>query len=80
MFKLEADCDNCAHRKVCSFVYNAKNDIEKLKNTQYGKNPNTDYNWDVMAKHRNVDITFSCPDFQVNIVEKGVNIKLLSDD
>ena len=80
MIKLEADCDNCVHCNVCGFSYNAKNDMEKLKYTRYSENPNTDYSWDFMAKQRNVDITFSCPDFQANIVEKGVNIKLLSDD
>ncbi len=73
MIKLEADCDNCMHKKVCSFAYNAKNDMEKLKYTRYGKNPNTDtdYCWDDMVKYRNVDIIFSCPDFQVNIVKRG---------
>ena len=70
MIKLEADCDNCMHKKVCSFAYNAKNDMEKLKYTQYGKNNNTDYSWDDIIRYRNVDITFSCPDFQVNIVKK----------
>ena len=70
MIKLEADCDNCMHRKVCSFAYNAKNDMEKLKSTQYGRNNNTDYSWDDMIRYRNVDITFSCPDFQVNIIKK----------
>ena len=68
MIKLKADCDNCIHKKVCSFVYNAKNDVEKLKHAQYGENPNIGYSWDDMVKYRNVDITFSCPDFQVNIV------------
>ena len=73
MIKLEADCDNCMHKKVCSFAYNAKNDMEKLKYTQYGKNPE-DYCWKDMVKYRNVDITFSCPDFQVNIVKKETMI------
>ena len=70
MIKLEVDCDNCIHRKVCSFAYNAKNDMTKLKSTEYGKNNNTDYSWDDMVKYRNIDITFSCPDFQVNILKK----------
>ena len=80
MIKLKDDCDNCVHVWVCGFSYNAKNDMEKLKYTRYSENPNTDYSWDFMTKQRNVDITFSCPNFQANIVEKGVNIKLLSDD
>lgn len=74
MIKLETDCDNCMHKKVCSFAYNAKNDMEKLKNTEYGKNPTEDYYWKDMVKYRNVDITFSCPDFQVNIVKKETMI------
>ena len=43
MIKLEADCDNCIHRMVCSFVYNAKNDMTKLESTQYGKHNNSAY-------------------------------------
>ena len=71
MIKLKTECDICMHKKLCRFVYNAKNDMEKLKNTQYGNSPDTDYDWDYMTKYRNVDITFSCPNFQVNIVKKG---------
>lgn len=71
MIKLKTDCDICMHKRICRFVHNAKNDMEKLKDTQYGNSPSTDYDWDYMAKYRNVDIFFSCPNFQVNTVKKG---------
>lgn len=71
MIKLKTDCDICMHKRICRFIYNAKNDMEKLKDTQYGNSPNTDYDWDYMAKYRNIDIIFSCPNFQVNTVKKG---------
>ena len=80
MIKLEADCDNCVHVGVCSFSYNAKDDMEKLKYTRYSENPNTDYSWDFMTKHRNVDITFSCPNFQANIIKKDLVLKEETND
>ena len=63
MIKLATDCKDCIHSKMCKNKDNAKYDMEKLKRTNYGKGPNDDYGWDLMISSRNVDITFSCPDF-----------------
>lgn len=63
MIKLETDCNDCIYSKMCKNKDNAKNDMEKLKRTNYGKGPNDDYGWDLMMRSRNVVITFSCPDF-----------------
>ncbi|WP_289307852.1 hypothetical protein [uncultured Phocaeicola sp.] len=38
--------------------------MKKLANTTYGNGPNDDYGWDVMMKSQNVDVSFSCPDYQ----------------
>ena len=63
MIKLATDCDKCIHKKMCRNKDNAKYAMERLKNMQYGKGPNDDYDWDTMMKARHVGITFSCPDF-----------------
>lgn len=63
MIKLATDCDKCIHKNICRNKDNAKSDMEKLKKMTYGKGPNDDYDWNVMMKHRNVIINFSCPDF-----------------
>lgn len=64
MIKLTTPCVKCIHSKVCSFRDNAVHAMDKLKNTTYGKGPNNDYSWELMMGAKNVDITFSCPNFQ----------------
>lgn len=59
MIKLKTNCDDCTHKKVCKNINNAERFMEKLKKTQYD-----DYDWDFMARHYNVIIEFSCPDFE----------------
>lgn len=68
MIKLKTDCKDCIHEKVCKNKNNAKYDMEKLKNTMYGKGPNDDYYWYIMMEARHVDIEFSCPDFTSGVV------------
>ena len=63
MFKLKEDCEKCSHNVVCKNKNNAKNAMEKLKNTRYGDGPNDDYGWDIMSNNLNITITFSCPDY-----------------
>lgn len=70
MIKLKTNCDNCIHKKVCKNINNAENNMNKLKKTQYGSGPNNDYDWDIMMKHNNVVIEFSCPDFEKLILDK----------
>ncbi|MCM1179384.1 MAG: hypothetical protein NC347_03950 [Clostridium sp.] len=64
MLKLLTDCDKCIHGKVCKNKDNPKDAMGKLTNTTYGDGPNDDYGWDVMMKSQNVDVSFSCPDYQ----------------
>lgn len=64
MLKLRTDCDKCIHNKVCRNKNNPKHAMQKLVNTTYGDGPNDDYGWDVMMKSQNVDVSFSCPDYQ----------------
>ena len=68
MIKLSTDCKKCMHAKVCKNKDNALHAMEKLKNSNYGKGPNYNYDWDIMMNHKNVDITFSCPDFSSGTV------------
>lgn len=64
MITLTTDCDKCVHKGVCKYEGNAKSDMNKLKNTMYGKGPNDDYDWDIISNSRNVDIKFSCKDYR----------------
>lgn len=64
MIKLKTNCNDCIHKKVCKNVNNARYNMTKLKDMQYGSGPNDDYNWDTMMEHHNVIIEFSCPDFE----------------
>lgn len=80
MIRLEIDCNDCMHNDICKFKNNAKTDMERWKRTLYSKDPNSDYDWETMSNYRHVDITFSCPDFQVNIVKRDLDIKAYSDD
>ena len=64
MIDLITNCNDCFHAKVCRHKDNAKAAMEKLKNMQFGKGPNDDYNWDTMMNVSNVNISFSCPDFR----------------
>ena len=68
MIKLTTDCEKCLHAKVCRHKGNAKNAMEKLKKTRFGKGPNDDYDWETMMNHSGVTITFSCPDFANSVV------------
>ena len=58
---------------MCKHKDNAKHAMEKLKNTQYGKGPNDDYDWDIMMKNQHVNINFSCPDWMKRAIplERG---------
>lgn len=60
MIYLSTDCNKSIHRHVCASRNNAKNDMKKLKNLQYGKGPNDNYDWETMTTARRVDIEFSC--------------------
>lgn len=64
MIKLKTDCDTCIHKDICRYINNAKDDMIKLKNMNYGEGPNNDYSWDTISKSRHVNITFSCPDYR----------------
>ena len=64
MIKLKTNCDECVHKKVCKNINNAELNMNKLKKIQYGTGSNNDYYWDIMMKHYNVVIEFSCPDFE----------------
>lgn len=64
MLKLLTDCDKCIHKQMCKYYGNAKNAMEKLKNTTYGDGPNDDYGWDIMMEQELVNVSFSCPDYQ----------------
>ena len=64
MIKLTSNCNDCSHADICRYKDNAKMAMEKLKNMQYGKGPNDDYDWDTIMKSKNVNITFSCPDYR----------------
>lgn len=66
MINLKTDCEKCVHKKVCKNKDHAKHDMEKLKSMMYGKGPNDDYDWNTMMNSRNVNIAFSCPDYQEN--------------
>lgn len=62
--KLSTNCNKCIHKAMCRNVDNAYNAMQKLKEETYGNTPNDDYDWDIMMKHYNVNITFSCPDYK----------------
>ena len=64
MIKLTTDCSKCEYAKVCKYKGRAEADMNKLKKMRYGDGPNDDYGWGTMMESRNVDITFSCPDFK----------------
>lgn len=65
MFKLNTDCNNCLHAKVCKHKNNAKHAMEKLKKMTYGAGPNEDYDWETMMNNFGVNIIFSCPDYVI---------------
>lgn len=64
MIKLATECGTCLHKDVCRYINNAKGDMLKLKNINYGTGPNDDYTWDTISGSHHVDITFSCPDYR----------------
>lgn len=68
MIRLGTDCSKCIHAKICKNKDNAKNAMNKLKNTIYGEGPNDDYDWEIMMAHKDVVITFSCPNYSVGNV------------
>lgn len=63
MLKVATDCSKCVHQKVCRKVNNMEMLKNKLANTNFGKGPNDDYDWDTMSDSYGVDISFSCADF-----------------
>ena len=65
MIKLKTNCDECNHNVVCKHIDTAKNNMEKLKKTQYGSGPNDDYDWDTMMEQYDVNIEFSCKNYQM---------------
>lgn len=63
MLKVSTDCTTCAHEKVCrknGVVESMKN---KLANTNYGKGPNDDYDWNIISEHNGIDICFKCKNY-----------------
>lgn len=64
MITITSNCNNCIHSKVCKHKGNAETDMTKLSNMPYGTGPNNDYDWNTMSNHRNVTITFSCPNYR----------------
>ena len=46
MLKVATDCSKCIHQKVCRKVNNMEMLKNKLANTNFGKGPNDDYDWD----------------------------------
>lgn len=71
MIDLLTSCDECLHSKTCKYKGNAVSDMKKLQATTYGPGSNDDYDWELMSNHRNVNISFSCPDF----CKKGVTFR-----
>ena len=63
MIKLKTDCETCMHKNICRFRDNAKSDVNKLKNINYGIGPNDNYDWDTISNSRHVTIEFSCMDY-----------------
>lgn len=68
---LKTECINCLHHHICRNRDNAEFSMNKLKNTQFGDGPNDDFDWDIMMKHYNVNIEFSCPDFVSEELKRG---------
>lgn len=75
MIKLNTDCNNCLHAKVCKHKDNAKHAMERLKVTPYGTGPNSDYDWETMMNSFGVNIIFSCPDY---IIKKNTRTNVVS--
>lgn len=64
MITITTNCNDCTHKGLCRFEGNAETDMNKLKNMNYGNGPNDDYDWNTVSKSRNVNISFSCPDYR----------------
>lgn len=59
MIKLTTDCKECMHNKVCMYKDNVLNAMNIFKSGFYDG-----YRCDDLMKNKNVDVTFSCPDFR----------------
>lgn len=59
MICIVTECEKCYHEKVCKYANNAKNAMNKFKNTLYGDG----YTWKDKLLTLNVEVKFSCPDF-----------------
>lgn len=68
MIKLKTDCEKCIHKKVCGNKGNPEEAMVRLSNDIYGTDPNDVSSWEQMMKRKNVDIVFSCPDFDMGPV------------
>lgn len=66
MLKVTTDCSKCIHEKVCKNKNNPKWIKDKLADTQFGKGPNDDYDWDTMSDCYGVDISFSCRHYKLD--------------
>ena len=64
MITLKTDCNKCIHKDICRYINNAKGDMIKLKNMNYGEGPNGDYDWETISNSQHVNIEFSCPDYR----------------
>lgn len=64
MIKLVTDCDACIHKTICKYKDNAKADMNKLKNMNYGTGLNDDYDWETISDSRHVNVTFACSDYK----------------
>lgn len=52
MIKVKTECDDCIHSKVCRHKGNVEMFYDKLKNENFGKGPNDDYDWVNIYKSR----------------------------
>lgn len=75
MIKLNTDCSNCLHAKVCKHKDNAKHAMDMLKVTPFGIDPGATETWETVMNKFGVNIIFSCPDY---IINKNIRTNVIS--
>lgn len=63
MVTVKTDCNHCIHRNVCRNEGKVDSYAKKLRNTNFGKGPNDDYDWNTISESDHIDIEFSCKDY-----------------
>ena len=63
MLKLKNECEQCNHCTVCKYKNNARFAMAKLKETKFTKDDKS-LNWEDAMISENVDIIFSCPNYE----------------